>query len=83
MTPDPGQKETLDLVSSSSTSGETFINAAESRVQIFGFNRFITLMKLHKVNAILSTLNAREWVATKASNSTPSKVAKCRNIKTV
>ena len=52
MTPDPGQKETLDLVSSSSTSGETFINAAESRVQIFGFNRFITLMKLHKVNAI-------------------------------
>ena len=38
MTSDTGQKETIDLVSSSSTSGETFINAAESRIKIFGFN---------------------------------------------
>ncbi len=32
ITPDPGQREPVDLVSvSSSTSGETFKNAAESR----------------------------------------------------
>jgi hypothetical protein len=68
MTSGTGQKETVHLVSSSSTFGETFINAAESRIKIFGFNRFITLMKLHKVNAILSTLNAREWVGIEASN---------------